>query len=111
MRVLDPSHGVHGVHQGYPVPALELEPDITGEPVVGVDQIMIVQPCRQLRTELIDQLRKCFLGDVLRWSCLQVDHSGVLVHLDNVRHVGASRRVKTSTLRPRSPSRRASSAT
>ena len=54
---------------------------------MGVDQIMIVQPCRQLRTELIDQLRKCFLGDVLRWSCLQVDHSGVLVHVDNVRHI------------------------
>ncbi|CAM5453397.1 hypothetical protein SPURM210S_06586 [Streptomyces purpurascens] len=47
--VLDLGHGVHGVHQG-DAPALGGEPaDVAGEPVVGVDQVVVagavVGPC------------------------------------------------------------------
>ncbi len=39
--VLDLGHGVHGVHQG-DAPALGRQPaDVAGEPVVGVDQVVV----------------------------------------------------------------------
>ncbi len=42
--VLDLGHGVHGVHQG-DAPAFGGEPaDVAGEPVVGVDQVVVAGP-------------------------------------------------------------------
>ena len=40
--VLHPGHGVHGVDQRHPVPLLELDPGHTGEPVVGVHEVVLL---------------------------------------------------------------------
>ena len=85
--VLHPGHRVHGVHQRDAAAPFQLQTDRTGEPVVGMNQIMIIEPSFQLSGELLGQCGQCFLGDRFRGPSLEVNHSRVLIDLDDVRDI------------------------
>ena len=63
--VLHASHRVHGVHQRNAVTALQLQADLTGQPVVGVNQIMVVKARLKRSAELLCQGWQRLFGDVV----------------------------------------------
>ena len=68
--------------------ALQLQTDLTGQPIVGVNQIMVVKARLQCGAELLCQGWQRLLGNVLGGSGLEMNHPGVLVDIDNVGCLG-----------------------
>src|SRR5690606_27809941 len=94
--VLDLGHGVHGVHQG-DAPALGGEPaDVAGEPVVGVDQVVVAGavagPGLHHAVGEGTQLgRQVFLGETLVGARVDVPDEDTGGQLDGGREGGGGR--------------------
>jgi hypothetical protein len=86
--VLDASHRVHGVHQRQTMPAFQLQANLTGEPIVGVNQIMAAKVRLQRSAEFLRQGWQRLFGDMFRGSGIEMNHPSVLVDIDDIGHLG-----------------------
>jgi hypothetical protein len=65
-----------------------------------MNQIMTVKPCLQPSAEVLSQRVQRLFGNVLGRSGFEMNHSGVLMDLDDVGHVGPVTARKDINLQP-----------